>query len=91
MLDLLENIRFAVRLTDLGHQRFLIDARVVVVDVEELPRERQAMDRVRLRFHAQIPVAGVMPSAAIQSGYGLSTREFRQRRGSLEITVEMIV
>ena len=66
VFQLLQYVGFAVRLVDLGYQRLLIDGSVVVVDVEQLPGQRQAMNGVGLGFHAQVPVAGVVPAAAVE-------------------------
>ena len=91
MLDLLQHVGLAVRLVDLGHQRLLIDAGVVVVDVEQLPRQRQTVDGVGLRFDAHVPVAGVMPAAAIEAGHVLAGLVVSQRRRTLHVAVEVVV
>ena len=80
VFELLQHVGLAVGLVDFRHQRLLVDAGVVVVDVEQLPREREAVDGVGLRFHAHVPVAGVVPAAAIQVRHRLAGLVVSQRR-----------
>src|SRR6266498_262702 len=69
----------------------LTDGSLIVVNSEGLICRGQDVNFVGLRFDAQVIVTSIMPTSAIQAWHGFTRSEFRKRRWSLEIAIEMIV
>ena len=59
--------------------------------MEELPGERQAVDRVGLRLDAQVVVARVEPAAAVEAGDVVAGLELGEGRGPLHVVVKVVV
>ena len=91
VLDLLQDVGLPVRLVHLDDAELLVDGGVVVGGTERLPGQREAVHRVRLRLDAQVVVTGVVPAAPVEAGHRLTGREPRQRRGALQVPVEVVV
>ena len=91
VLNLLEHIRFPVGLVDFDDSGRLVDRGVVEVGMKELPSEGQPVNRFDLRLNAQIVIAGIVPTAAIEAGDVLPGLEFCQRRRALHVAIEMVV
>jgi hypothetical protein len=59
--------------------------------VEQLPGQREPVDRVGLGLDPEVVVAGVVPAAAVEAGHVLAGLEFRQRGRPLGVPVKMVV
>ena len=89
MLDLLQDVRFSVRLVNLHRLGSLIDGGGVVVDAEFLPGQGQDVDLTCLGFHPQVIISRVVPSAPVQAGNRFPGPVGGQRRILLKITVKV--
>ena len=91
MLNLLEDVGFAVGPMDLRNTRLLIDRRCVIVFVKELVGKCEFVYRFGLRFYSKVVVACVVPCTDVQAGDMLTRFKLRQRGSALVVTVKMIV
>lgn len=63
MLDLLQDVCFAVRLVQVGYFQSLIDRGIVVVYTKLLKCQCQDAYLVGLRLHPHVIVTGVVPAS----------------------------
>ena len=91
MLNLLEDVRFAVGDVDLGAVILLVDGGVVVVEMEVFVGGGENGDLVSLGIDAEIGIAGVVPSALVEAGTVWPGSNFVSVDATLRVAVEVVV